>query len=101
MKVAVMVELFAQARAKKLRLEDELPVTNEFHSIVDGIPAGLPAGTVVAHKTGEITRIHHDAAIVYGPRPYVLVVLVRGVPERRTSAALIASIARAVHDAVR
>jgi beta-lactamase class A len=54
---------------------------------------------VVAHKTGEITRIHHDAAIVYGPRPYVLVVLVRGVPDRKASAALIAAIARALHAA--
>ena len=35
----------------------------------DAIPAGLPPGTPVAHKTGNITRIHHDAAIVYGPQP--------------------------------
>src|SRR4051812_2008803 len=33
----------------------------------DRIPAGLPPGTVVAHKTGEITRIQHDAAIVFAP----------------------------------
>src|SRR5687767_15288889 len=31
----------------------------------DGIPAGLPEGVPVGHKTGSITRIHHDAAIVY------------------------------------
>lgn len=44
------------------------------------IPAGLPAGTRVANKTGSITRISHDAAIVYPPgrAPYVLVVLTRG-----------------------
>jgi beta-lactamase class A len=64
------------------------------------IPAGLPPGTPVAHKTGTITRIHHDAGIVYGPRPYVLVVLVRGVAEEKESAALIASITRAVDGAV-
>jgi beta-lactamase class A len=60
----------------------------------DGIPAGLPAGTVVAHKTGTITRIHHDAGIVYGRRPYVLVVLVRGIDDQKISAKLIADIAR-------
>jgi beta-lactamase class A len=60
----------------------------------DGIPAGLPAGTVVAHKTGTITKIHHDAAIVYGPRPFVLVILVRGVEDQKVSAALMAAIAR-------
>jgi beta-lactamase class A len=64
-----------------------------------GIPAGVPPGTPVAHKTGTITKIHHDAGIVYGARPYVLVVLVRGIAEEKESAALIAAIARAVHGA--
>jgi len=65
----------------------------------DGIPAGLPAGTAVAHKTGTITKIHHDAAILYGPRPYVLVVLVRGIQDQKVSAALMASISREVWQA--
>src|SRR6185503_5005531 len=45
------------------------------------IPAGLPPGVRVAHKTGEITAVSHDAAIVYPPgrSPYVLVVLTRGL----------------------
>jgi len=47
----------------------------------DMIPAGLPAdsGAVVAHKTGSISRVQHDAAIVQltdGHR-YVLVVFAR------------------------
>ncbi len=44
------------------------------------IPAGLPDDVVVAHKTGSITRIAHDAALVYPPgsSPYVLVILTRG-----------------------
>ena len=59
-------------------------------------PPGVPKGTVVAHKTGNITKIHHDAAIVFGPRPYVLVVLVRGLADEGHSAELIASISREV-----
>jgi len=62
----------------------------------DAIPAGLPPGTLVAHKTGEITRINHDAAIVYGPRPFVLVILVRGLDDRQQSSALMAAITRAL-----
>lgn len=62
----------------------------------DGIPSGLPAGTVVAHKTGTITGIHHDAAIVYAKRPYVLVVLVRGINDQTVSAKLMGDIARVV-----
>ena len=56
------------------------------------IPAGLPAGTVVAHKTGEITGVCHDAGIVYTARPYVLVVLTRGIKDATVSAKLIADI---------
>jgi beta-lactamase class A len=65
----------------------------------DAIPAGVPAGTRVAHKTGNITKIHNDAAIVYGPRPYALVVLVRGIQDQKVSGALIASISREVWQA--
>jgi beta-lactamase class A len=65
----------------------------------DGIPAGLPPGTRVAHKTGDITRIQHDAAIVYAPRPFVLVVLTRGLEEQKESYALIADITRQIYAA--
>jgi beta-lactamase class A len=60
----------------------------------DEIPAGLPAGTPVAHKTGQITAVLHDAAIVY-PRdgdPYVLVVLTGKIPDEKVARALIADI---------
>jgi beta-lactamase class A len=63
----------------------------------EAIPAGVPPGTRVAHKTGEVTKIHHDAAIVYGPRPFVLVILVRGIAESKDSAALMADIARRIY----
>ena len=68
----------------------------------DGIPARLPPGTRVAHKTGEITATWHDAALIYPPdgRPYALVVLTRGVPLRDRGVALQADIARLVHPAV-
>jgi beta-lactamase class A len=62
----------------------------------DGIPAGLPPGTPVAHKTGTITKIRHDAGIVYASRPYVLVVLVRGLEKEPDADALIAAITRVV-----
>jgi len=63
----------------------------------DAIPAGLPTGIDVAHKTGTITRIHHDAGIVFAKRPYVLVILVRGVQEQKESAAVMAAISRAIY----
>ena len=67
--------------------------------INDRIPAGLPPGTRVAHKTGDITAVSHDAAIVYpnGRKPYVLVVLTRGIRDGKESAALIADISKLVY----
>ena len=62
----------------------------------DGIPKGLPRGTRVAHKTGTITKVHHDAAIVYGTNPCVLVVLTQGIEKEADSDALIARITRAL-----
>jgi beta-lactamase class A len=63
------------------------------------IPAGLPAGIRVAHKTGEITAVSHDAAIVYPPgkKPYVLVVLTRGITDGSRSSNLIADISAMVY----
>jgi beta-lactamase class A len=42
-----------------------------------GIPAGLPREARVAHKTGNISNVDHDAGIVYlaGRNPYVVVIL--------------------------
>jgi beta-lactamase class A len=63
----------------------------------EGIPAGLPPGTRVAHKTGELTKIHHDAAIVFAPRPFVLVILVRGLQDINANSALMAEITRVLY----
>jgi beta-lactamase class A len=62
------------------------------------IPAGSPAGTRVANKTGNITRIAHDAAIVYPPgrAPYVLVVLTRGFVDEKVAAGVGRDVSRAV-----
>ena len=78
---------------------EAMRATLERQTFNDGIPAGLPAGTAVAHKTGEITRIQHDAAIVYAPRPFVLVILTRGIADPKESSALIADIARQLYGA--
>src|SRR6185503_14931914 len=89
--LAVLMEKLAKAEAEMVAILKR----QKFH---DAIPAGVPDGIEVAHKTGNITKIHHDAAIVYGPRPYVLVVLVRGIQEQTVSGPLMASISREIWD---
>jgi len=41
MKVAVLIELYRQARQGKVRLDEPLTIRNEFHSLVDGSPFAL------------------------------------------------------------
>jgi beta-lactamase class A len=65
----------------------------------EGIPAGLPAGTRVEHKTGWIEGVvYHDAAIVRpeGRPPYVLVVLTGGIQQDSIAYDLVADLSRIV-----
>ncbi|MBT8487203.1 MAG: serine hydrolase [Gemmatimonadetes bacterium] len=63
-----------------------------------GIPSGVPDGVRVANKTGWITGIHHDAAIVLpeDASTYVLVILVRGHPAEDQGEAMIADLSALV-----
>lgn len=62
-----------------------------------GIPAGVPAGTLVIHKTGELAPVVDDAAIVSGGTsgPYVLAVMTDG-PDGNLAWPVIAQISAAV-----
>ncbi len=42
------------------------------------VPAALPAGTVVAHKTGDLNALVHDAGIVYSPAGDYVVTFLSG-----------------------
>jgi beta-lactamase class A len=93
----LLLEAIAKGQAVDADASRQMTEILERQTFKEAIPAGLPPGTRVAHKTGEITKIHHDAAIVYGPRPFVLVVLVRGIADSKESAALIAEITRLLY----
>jgi beta-lactamase class A len=46
--------------------------------INDRLPVGLPAGVTVAHKTGDLNGLAHDAGIVYTPSGNYIVVALTG-----------------------
>ena len=92
----VLFEKLARGGAVDAESDAEMIAILKRQKFNDAIPAGLPAGVAVAHKTGTITRIHHDAGIVYAGRPYVLVILVRGMDDEKQSSALIAQLSRLV-----
>jgi beta-lactamase class A len=94
----VLFERLGQGRAVDRKSDAAMIAVLKRQKFNDAIPAGVPAGIAVAHKTGNITRIHHDAGIVFAKRPYVLVLLVRGIQEQKKSAALMAQISKAIYE---
>jgi beta-lactamase class A len=90
----VLLQAIAQGTAVDGGASAEMLAVLERHAYNDDILAGVPPGTRVAHKAGEITKIRHDAAVVYAPDPYVLVVLTRGLSDGEQAAALIAALSR-------
>jgi beta-lactamase class A len=85
------------ASAKSCATMREVLLEQEFNT---GIPAELPPGTKVAHKTGWITGVTHDAALVYPQKApaYVLVVLTKGIPDEPTAQKLIADLSKIVYE---
>ncbi len=64
------------------------------------IPAQLPPGLRVAHKTGWDENIYHDAGIIYPPDggPLVLVILTAGMNDEKQAHRLVAALAKIVYD---
>ena len=100
--LGVLLEAIEQRKAASARSCTEMLGILARQEFNDEIPAGLPPGTRVAHKTGQITGVLHDAALVYLPNasPYVLVVLTRNVPDERVARTLIADLSRLVYEYV-
>lgn len=95
--LAVLLESLVSERAASPRSCREMLAILEKQEFNEEIPAGLPPGTRVAHKTGDISGVLHDAAIVFPPAgrpPFVLVVLTRNIPEQAQARALIQDVAR-------
>ena len=79
-----MLRLIADGKAYSQKVCDEMLEIMLDQQYRSGIPAGLPKAARVAHKTGNISTVHHDAGIVYleDRKPYVLVILTQFEPEQ-------------------
>lgn len=66
----------------------------------DVIPAKLPKDLMIANKTGWITGVHHDSAIVFLPdgRKYVLVLLSKNMKDMEQGTEMLAGVSKMVYD---
>ncbi len=63
------------------------------------IPAGVPAGVETANKTGELTDVENDAAIIFKEHtPYVLCIITNRLPDPAAGRALITSLSASVYE---
>ena len=64
------------------------------------IPAGLPEGVTVAHKTGSLRGVRNDAGIVYADKPYVIAIFSKQLKDEEAGVRAMVEISRAVWNAL-
>jgi beta-lactamase class A len=94
-----LLRVIAEGQAFSPQLSDDMLDLLHAQEFKNGIPARLPAAVRVAHKTGEISTVAHDAGVVYPPdrKPYVIAVLTEWAPEGSGRSATIAEVSQTVY----
>ena len=104
--LGVLLAAIAEHRAaSRVACDSMLAILGRQH-FTEGIPAGLPPGARVYHKTGWVGQVvYHDAAYVELPSPdrrrYVLVVTTGGIQLDTAAYNLVADVSRIVAAGVR
>ena len=99
-----LLELLHEPGRLKPEMAQEMVEVLGRQELTGGLPLGLPpdvrAGARVAHKTGEISTVAHDAGLIYLPdrAPFVLVVLTEWPPGSESRQQTVGEVARAVYD---
>jgi beta-lactamase class A len=97
-----LLRVIAEERAFSTELSRRMIDILHEQEFRSGIPAGLPSGARVAHKTGEISTIAHDAGVVYLPKrpPYIVAILTEWEPGITGRSATIAAASYMVYEHV-
>jgi len=77
-----LLRLIGEERAFSPALSRQMVDILHRQQFRSGIPAGVPRGTRVANKTGDISTVAHDAGLVYLPdrKPYAIAILTEWEP---------------------
>lgn len=97
--VALLFEKLVAGTVISKATSDEMLDLLSHQEINDRLPAGVPLGTRVAHKTGDLDNTVHDAGVIYTPAgPVVVVVLSDQVEDRQAVVDLMRNLARLAYD---
>jgi beta-lactamase class A len=101
--LVALLRLIAEERAYSPELSREMLDILHQQEFKKGIPARLPREVRVAHKTGDISTVAHDAGVVYAPvrPPYVIAILTEWAADAGSRSPTIAAISHSVYDALR
>lgn len=96
----VIMESIANYNAGNLKDCEEMIAILKDQEFRDMIPFYLPKEVEVAHKTGSITGVHHDAGIVYLPdgRSYVIVLLSKDLKDFDEATLQLAKVSKTIYD---
>ena len=93
----VQVKVVSREACEKMM---DIPDDQKLNSI---IPSKLPENTRVAHKTGSITGVNHDAGIIFLPdgRKYVLVLLSKDVTDKEEAVEAMSGVSKLIYESMR
>jgi beta-lactamase class A len=98
----LIMEAIAKGEAVNASASQEMFDILEDQKFNELIPAQLPDDVVVAHKTGSITGVQHDAAIIKLPdgTSYLLVILTKNLKDVEQGKTQISEISKLIYDYV-
>lgn len=96
----LIFEALANGKAVSPEADKEMLEILRLQLHTDLIPALLPKDVEIANKTGWITGVHHDSALVELPdgRSYVLVLLSKNMKDMEAGTEMLAGISKMIYD---
>ncbi len=97
--MTLLLQELVNGKVVSPKASEEMLALLAAQQISDRLPAWLPEGTRVAHKTGNLEGLVHDVGVVYAPTgPVVVVVLTEGLGEDQANE-FIAKVGRLTYEA--
>ena len=98
----LIFEALANGKAVNAEADKEMLHILQQQKHTDLIPALLPENLKIANKTGWITGVHHDSALIELPdgKQYVLVLLSKNMKDMEAGTKMLAEVSKLIYDHV-